>query len=95
MDQDRQAERMASGELAMVAAVYSVIVWAGMLLVLLCVASLAGHAERATTSAGGWGIWLHLMLLAQAFVIGLIATAVLYSLYFGDIGFYIWSRLHG
>jgi hypothetical protein len=79
----------------MVAAAYSVVIWAGMLLTLLCVMSLAGYAEKATVSVSRWGGWLPLLLLAQAIVIGLIATVVLYSLYFGDIGFYVWSRLHG
>jgi hypothetical protein len=64
----------------MVAAVYSVVVWAGMLLLLLGLMALAGYVERATKSARGEGLWLHLVLLAHAVVVGLITTAVLYSL---------------
>jgi hypothetical protein len=43
----------------------------------------------------GRGLWLHLVLLAHAVVVGLIATAVLYSLYVTDIAHYVWSRLLG
>jgi hypothetical protein len=60
----------------MVAATQLVIVWAGLLLALLCVASLAVYAERSTR-----GIWLNLVLLAHGIVVGLIATVLLYSLH--------------
>ena len=79
----------------MAAAAYSAIVWAGILLVLLGLMALAGYVERATESASGPGLWLHLVLLAHAVVVGLIASAVLYSLYVTDIGYSVWSRLLG
>ena len=65
----------------MAAAVYSVIVWAGVVVVLLGTMSVAGHVDRATQPANRRGIWFDLVLLAHAVVIGLIATAVLYSLH--------------
>jgi hypothetical protein len=95
MDQDERAEIIALEESVMAAAAYSAIVWAGMLLVLLGLMGLAGYVERATESAGGRGLWLHLVLLAHALAVGLIAAAVLYSLYVTDIGHYLWSRLLG
>jgi hypothetical protein len=94
IDQDERAEIIALENLLMAAAAYSAIVWAGMLLVLLGFMVLAGYVERATES-GGRGLWLHLVLLVHAVVVGLIATAVLYSLYVTDIAHYVWSRLLG
>jgi hypothetical protein len=95
MDYEEKGRDNRSRGFAMVAAVYSVIVWAGMLVVLVGMMSLAGHVDRATQSASRRGIWVDLVLLAHAVVIGLITTAVLYSLYVTDVGTYVWSRLHG
>jgi hypothetical protein len=81
----------------MAAAAYSAIVWAGMLLVLLGLMGLTTYVERSAETGAGRGrnIWLHVLLIAHGFVVGLIATAVLYSLYVTDIGHYVWSRLLG
>jgi hypothetical protein len=81
----------------MVPAVFSVIVWAWVLLALLCVMSLTTYLERRAGTGAGRGreIWLHVLLIAHGLVIGLIATAVLYSLYVRDIGHYVWSSLFG
>jgi hypothetical protein len=74
----------------MVAAASSVVIWAGLLLALLCVVSLVEYADRATESASGRSGWrdlgLGFALVAYAFVIGLIATAALYSLPFTGVG---------
>jgi hypothetical protein len=97
MDQGKKAETIALEGLAMVPAVFSVIVWAGVLLALLCVMSLTTYVERSAETRAGRGreVWLHVLLVAHGLVIGLIATAVLYSLYVRDIGHYVWSRLLG
>jgi hypothetical protein len=59
----------------MVTATQLVIVWAGLLLASLGIIVLAEYAGRATRP-----IWLDFVLVAHAFVIGLIATLMLYSL---------------
>jgi hypothetical protein len=61
----------------MISAAYLVVVWAGLLLASLCVVGLAEYADKAVRP-----VWLHLVLLAYAVVIGLIATAALSLLHF-------------
>jgi hypothetical protein len=89
MDEPRKSRTIDSEGFAMVAAVHSVAVWAGLILLALCVTSLVyavdGAANRAAR-ASAWGVLRDLLLIAHGAVIGLIASAMLYWVYFGGSG---------